>query len=676
MARLSTVLYTTLLTTLPVALLAQDMTFDEDVMMLDEITVSTASGIATTVQDAPASITVIDQEMLAQEGARDLNDVLRQVPGLNLTRGNDGTSSVSFRGISSNRTLTLVDGKRVSTGKSFARHYQGDLNVVPIDAIERVEIVRGPMSTLYGSDAMGGVINIITKEAPGVWSGSVSTNFGFGEEATTGDSRQVSGYLSGPLSETVDVELWAKKSERDAPDAFTYTDENDVDQEVYGSEGSNSDELGARLSWRPNGEIEWGLEATAGHENYLAADGGDDTTKITRDSVALTNEWLLGNGSLSSYLRKETSSNAAWSGTEWNDPIEYDTLTFETRFSAETAVNGRSLAYTLGGTLAKDELVDPATNRDGALIAGEVVTGALYAEGRYDISDRLTVTGGLRYDHHENFGDHFTPRLYANYDLGSGYMLKAGYAQAFVAPDLRTLNPDYKMSSRGNGCKPYPGPCVIYGNPDIEPETSDNYEIGVNYQGGVLDWELTAFYNDITNMIGARKTGETDAGSGFDVFERTNLESGTTAGIEGGLSWEVSDTLTWTNSFTFLAKSEFRYEGLDHAFPMATTPKLNITTGANWRATDRFSLSGSATYVGKQVGYITEGELSDEEAQAVPAGQNSDPYVLVDVAASFNLTDNAKLNLGIDNLFDQQPADDTSYRENGRLFSIGLTTTF
>ncbi|WP_155846232.1 TonB-dependent receptor domain-containing protein [Celeribacter ethanolicus] len=648
----------------------------QEVLELDQIVVTTASGIETTVQDAPASITVIDQETIAQEGARDLNDLLRLVPGLNLTRGNDGISKVSFRGISSNRTLTLVDGRRISTGKSFARHYQGDLNVVPLDAIERIEIVRGPMSTLYGSDAMGGVVNIITKKPSGVWSGSITTDFGFGEHATTGDNRQISGYVSGSLSETVDVEFWGKTSEREAPDAFTYTDGTGAENSVYGSDGSSARELGARLTWRPNGAVEWGFEATTGQETYLASDGAHDTNKIDRDGFAITNEWMIGAGTLSSYLRYEDSSNASWSDPAWGDPITYKTTTFETRYSAETLLGGKGFGYTVGGSVAKDELSDPATNRDGALISGEAVASALYAEGRWDVTEALTLTTGLRYDHHEDFGDHFTPRLYANYDLGNGLMLKAGYAQAFVAPDLRALNPNYKMSSRGNGCKPYPGPCIIYGNPDIGPETSDNYEIGLNSQGGVFNWELTAFYNDITDMIGARKTGEVDLSTGYDIFERTNIESGKTAGIEGGFSFDVSEDLTWTSSFTYLAKSEFKYEGLDHAFPMATTPKWNITTGASWVANDRLTLSGNVTYVGKQVGYVTEDELSTEEARAVPAGQNKNPYFLVDVAMAYDLTDKTRLNLGIDNLFDQQPADETAYRENGRLFKLGLTTSF
>lgn len=116
---------------------------------------TSASSITTSVQDAPASITVIEQETMQTSGARDVRDLLRTVPGLDLTRG-----------------------KRVSARNTFARNHGGDLKIVPVDAIDRIEVVRGPMSTLYGSDAMGGVINIITRKNTDVWMGSVTTEFG------------------------------------------------------------------------------------------------------------------------------------------------------------------------------------------------------------------------------------------------------------------------------------------------------------------------------------------------------------------------------------------------------------------------------------------------------------------------------------------------------------------
>lgn len=648
-------------------------------MVLEEIVVTTASGIATSIQNAPASITVIDQQTIQASGARNIKDVLRTVPGLNLTRGNDGNSNVSFRGLSNSRTLTLVDGKRISSRNTFARHYRGDLQIVPLDAIDRIEIVRGPMSTLYGSDAMGGVINIITRKSSDTWTGSVTTDFGIADDNTTADSRSVSAYLSGPLGRNLGLSAWGKLAETEFPDEpYGITESRGELIPQYTSNGIRAQTLGARLTWTPADGVEWGAEAQSAVDDYLAPDNGPTENEVTRNSIGLTNEWQLGAGHLSSYLRHERSENKirnAETGA-WADPIDYDTTTLESRFTAQASLGTRTLDYTLGGLIAHEKLRDPNTTAD-ALIEGSATTSALYAEVRTDVTDALSLTGGLRLDHHGDFGTHLTPRIYANYRIGDALMLKAGYSQAFVAPDLRNLNPNYQMGSRGNGCKPYQGPCAIIGNPDLQPETSDNYEIGLNYQGERTSWEITAFYNDVANMLGARRTSLTTP-EGTPIFQRDNFDHGRTAGIEAGFDHDLTDDLVWTTSATHIAVSEFRYGDFDTAYPMATTPEWNVTTGLAWQAGDRLNLSGQVTYVGKQAGHVTQDGLTvgDGEQASVPAGQNSKAYYLVDVAAAYDLTPDTTLNVGIDNLFDGQPEPDVDYREDGRLFRIGLTSRF
>lgn len=665
--------------TVPAMALAQEGPETAPIMLDEIVLVTSASSIATSVQDAPASITVIGQDQIQASGARDVRDVLRTVPGLNLTRGNDGNSNVSFRGLASSRTLTLIDGKRVSTRNVFARHYQGDLQIVPLDAIERIEVVRGPMSTLYGSDAMGGVINIITKDTSDVWSGSVTTDFGIADTDSTADSRSISAYVTGPLGQNLSLSAWAKLAEIDAPEApYGYSESRGEIIPLYTSNGTRTGTVGARLTWLPQDGVEWGLEGQTSVDDYLSEDGGHDTNEVGKDSLSLTNEWALGGGTLSSYLRHEASANKTWNTDEarWNEAIDYDTTVLESRYTAETTLGGRTVNYTLGGLVAHEKLRDPNTTA-GALIEGSVDTAALYAEGRFELSEALTVTTGLRLDHHELFGNHLTPRIYANYDFGGGLMLKAGYSQAFVAPDLRNLNPNYQMGSRGNGCKPYVGPCTIIGNPDLKPETSDNFEIGLNYQGAQTSWEVTAFYNDVEDMLSARRTGEFTA-DGTPIFQRDNFDYGKTAGIEAGLDRAITPDLTWTTSGTWIARSEFKYGDFATAYPMATTPEWNVTTGLSWQASDRLNLSGDVTYVGKQAGYIVDADVvvGPDEQASVPAGQNSSAYYLVNVAAAYELTDSATLNLGIDNLFDGQPDADVSYRENGRLYKLGLTVRF
>ncbi len=147
---------------------AEDGATDAEVTRLQTLVV-TASSIATDIRSAPASVSVVDRTTLEQKAVADLSEAIRTTPGVNV-----GSSTM-------------------------LRAYNGDLNWVPLDAVERIEVVRGPMSTLYGSDALGGVVNIITKKGGKVWSGSVTGEILMPETAGTGATQRLNGYISGPL---------------------------------------------------------------------------------------------------------------------------------------------------------------------------------------------------------------------------------------------------------------------------------------------------------------------------------------------------------------------------------------------------------------------------------------------------------------------------------------------
>ena len=165
--------------------------------------VVTASATEQSVKDAPASISVITQQDLQRKPVQNLKDVLRDVPGVQLTNEGDNRKGVSIRGLSSSYTLILVDGKRVNSRNAVFRHNDFDLNWIPVDAIERIEVVRGPMSSLYGSDALGGVVNIITKKIGQKWTGTLSADTTIQEHRDRGDTYNGQFFTSGPLIDGV-----------------------------------------------------------------------------------------------------------------------------------------------------------------------------------------------------------------------------------------------------------------------------------------------------------------------------------------------------------------------------------------------------------------------------------------------------------------------------------------
>nr|WP_256202312.1 TonB-dependent receptor plug domain-containing protein [Stenotrophomonas pictorum] len=171
---------------------------------LDKVVV-TATGFEQKIPEAPASISLISREELAQRPYTSLIDALRDVEGIDVgmeTTDKNGRATISMRGMPSEYTLVLIDGRRQSNvGSLYPNNFGGGQfsYLPPLDAIERIEVVRGPMSTLYGSDAMGGVINIITRRNQDQWQGSITQGFTVQQEKEFGDVRTTDLYLTGPL---------------------------------------------------------------------------------------------------------------------------------------------------------------------------------------------------------------------------------------------------------------------------------------------------------------------------------------------------------------------------------------------------------------------------------------------------------------------------------------------
>jgi outer membrane receptor for ferrienterochelin and colicins len=183
---------------------------ENGVTVLKQIVI-TATGFEQNVKDAPASITVVSREELEKGSFRDLTDALREVQGVAVT-GVANEKDIYIRGLPGTYTLILVDGKRQSTRDARTNGNSGfeQSFIPPISAIERIEVVRGPMSSLYGSDAMGGVINIITRKVADVWSGSVTVDGTLQQHSQFGNSGQVSFYGSGPvIQDKLGLQIWA-----------------------------------------------------------------------------------------------------------------------------------------------------------------------------------------------------------------------------------------------------------------------------------------------------------------------------------------------------------------------------------------------------------------------------------------------------------------------------------
>ena len=178
--------------------LAQDV--DQSVQKLQSVVV-TAAGHEQEIIDAPASISVVTREELEKKSYRDVIDAVKDIPGVYVT-GGAGTQDISIRGMSSSYTLYLVDGRPVSAGRSVNTNGQDSgkqIGLPPLSMIERIEVIRGPMSSLYGSEAMGGVINIITRKVTDAWGGTASVEYTKSANDISNDGQNANFFVGGPL---------------------------------------------------------------------------------------------------------------------------------------------------------------------------------------------------------------------------------------------------------------------------------------------------------------------------------------------------------------------------------------------------------------------------------------------------------------------------------------------
>jgi outer membrane receptor for ferrienterochelin and colicins len=283
--------------------------------------VVTASGFEQKITQAPASISVLPREEIEEIRATSIAEILNNIEGVDTGSGvgKTGGQTINIRGMGSDYTLILIDGRRQNTAGSVTPNGFGETStsfLPPVSAIERVEVVRGPVATLYGSDAMGGVVNIITRKVGDAWTGSASANYTLQGDDEFGDFWGINGYASGPLiADRLGLALRGSWSEREQSD-LKYRDVNgdEVDVTGFGRSATAYEiwTLGARLSLTPNTDHDLWLDVDAASQWYdnakgqmgtnTVAGGYKDFLEFNREQYLLAHNWRLGFGTLESTL--------------------------------------------------------------------------------------------------------------------------------------------------------------------------------------------------------------------------------------------------------------------------------------------------------------------------------------------------------------------------------------
>ncbi|SDG19444.1 outer membrane receptor for ferrienterochelin and colicins [Onishia taeanensis] len=626
----------------------------EDTATLDNIVV-TAAGFEQQTKDAPASISVLTREDLEDRYYRDVTDALRDVPGVIVT-GAGASKDISMRGMPADYTLLLIDGKPQSSRESRPNSDGPGIEqgwLPPLSAIERIEVVRGPMSTLYGSDAIGGVINVITRKVADDWHGNLQTQTVLQEDSASGNSQQTNVYLSGPLAPgLLGLQVYGQTSARDE------------DEIVNGHAKSDLRSLTARLTLTANEDHDLTLEAgrsEQAREERLGRSapsegcrGGceDSYNEYTREHIALSHSGRWDLGTSESYVQREVSENKS-------REMEITNTTAKSSLVIPLAAH----IVTLGAGYEEESLSDDTSNQISDRDEIESSQWALFVEDEWMLTQDWSLTGGLRLDDNENYGSHLSPRLYSVWNLTPRWTLKGGVSTGYRSPSLREITADWGQISRGGN---------VYGNPDLEPETSLNKELGLLYstRGGV-DAGITVFHNDFKDKITriACPDDVCTAGPnqfGSDPTYRINVDEAVTRGVELSLSAPLGDSVEASASYTYTDSEQKsgQYEGE----PLTQLPKYLASLSLDWQASQRLTPWARVTYRGEESQPNTG---PSQDAIVAPS------YTFVDTGLGYQLTEQAKLNLGVYNLFDESVTyDDYGYVEDGRRYWLGLNIDF
>jgi len=631
------------------ALAHADTTEPDTATVLEEMVV-TASGYEQSVEDAPASITIIKGDDLRKKSFHDLTDALRDVEGVTVNGGANETD-ISIRGMPADYTLILVDGKRQSARESRVNGNSGyeQSFIPPAEAIERIEVVRGPMSSLYGSDAIGGVVNIITRKVTPQWGGSLTYDYAARQHSDQGNARQTQFYLNGPIvSDLLGLQVWGRYLDRQADD--------DIEQTNGFSQADHKD-LTARLAITPTVDHDILLEAGATrlkNGDGLSANWATRKQENNRDHWSISHQgrydWATSDVSLA-YEKSSREGSATPSQTDvFGRKPEVENTVLDAKLVVPTTFN----ISTVGLQWNKSQVTDWNQGLgDRKNYEFSVVQKALFAENEWSVSDTFSLTTGLRMDDHEQYGRHFSPRVYGVWRATDDWTFKGGVARGFKAPEVRAVVEGYSYLRRNR--------FVMFGNPDLKPETSTNYELSALWSNrNDLSAGATVFYNDFKDKLSTVTT--TERWNGYIIMDRVNVDKAVIQGVELNGRWDITPSLLLKGNFTYTDSEQ--KSGANAGAPLALTPKRKANLRTEWTVNDSLHTYAALNYYGEEYGNT----LNDEAAPA---------YTTAEIGGSFEVNRNLSFNAAVQNLTDKRLDDETYGTVNyGRTFWVGTTVRF
>ena len=558
---------------------------------IEEVIV-TALRLNTTVQQSGSSVSIIDEELIRDRGYNFLADSIVSATGVTLNQNGSfgGQASVRIRGFSSDQTLVLIDGVPANDTTSPG----GGFNFGALDAldVQRVEVLKGPQSTLWGTDAIGGVVNIVSKPAAENLSGKISVLGGsFGSQR-----------LSGTISSANDLGDFRVSYADMETDGISKADEEDGNEEEDGFDSQTlSVKGGLNLGKAARLDVLYrNTDASTEFDSFGVITGvqdGNERSDTDQTSTQATLNFNLFSGRLENTL------------TYGHTEIERKNFTDDvTSFSAD----GERTLFRYQGSFAISETqlvsVGYETEESESGNDDNTIDGA-FALYRFEPSENITLSFGVRRDDHDTYGSETVSRIAAAWQVSESLLLHSSWGEGFKAPTL------FQTTFFCCG--------ATSANTGLKAEYSDAYDVGMSFEFADGDALLSATYFD--------QNTQDLINFSFAVGGYENIAEVDSNGVELEFSYALSDAWTVTTNLTYLDSEDGSGD------EQVRLPEITVDLALSWKPSEALRSSLVVIY-------------NDEEGDS---RGTVDSWTRADLSASYQLSKNIEVFARIENLFDQ-----------------------
>lgn len=662
--------------------------------------VVTATRTQMSVKETPSTVEIVDSKKLEQTQAKTLHDALKGALGVNVFNDFQGRSNVSIRGSESRHVLIMVDGKRLGGEAAYNSANAWDVDRIRMEDVERVEIIRGPAGALYGSDAMGGVINVITK-TPDKTTADINYEYGWYEDGK-GAGYKGNLYLQGaegnysykinaglnknrpyldPKGSGDAMNFYGKQQPLSLNVGYKFDNGNELSVDFSKIKEDNQKSTTTRTTMKPGfwqDKVQTIYNDNKRTDYAITYKGSDDK----QDWMFRAYKSVFDKHYKNQNLTRMTMMGRPGKWTLQDPKIDTVKRTLSVIEGKDTFNLSDKNKLTAGFEYRKDQsegtrLKKPSTSLNGAdahaaFDKADINYLAAYVQDEFRPDEKWLIIPSVRFDHSDQFSNKLTSNLAATYNAADDVRIKAVVGQGYKTPTVNDLYIFWEMYAANPGGK---GQFYV-GNPDLKPEKSLSYELSVEKDWGDRSTvHLGVFRSEVKDLISTYWTGKlTDDDpdlypgvKGDMIMAYKNIPEATLQGVELYGSHRLGKNIYLNAGYTFLdAKDK------TNGTRLKDRAKHQVTFGVSYQPENIYAWDLSFDLVSNLGYYFNNG---DKSTMGNFVYETKD-FTIANIMASRHLNKDTKIYLGIDNISNHQNFGPYSDGNLGRLYRVGMEYKF